>query len=180
MPLHFGKIDMNSDDRCSIFPSIPKMYCSHCQGTARGTRNNPKFSIRRGYFNGFPVIEILKDGGAIHVWDSHFRFGLRKAEMLVTCMDIIRDFWRSSGFEGLKYSSRVIENRRRRLWVKIYVELHPDFERSDGETINRPWLNLQALPPDKDHIGLGVMKCRAVCEVEEDLRLWLRECRLPY
>jgi hypothetical protein len=60
------------------------------------------------------------------------------------------------------------------------VELHPDFERSDGETIDRSWLHLKALPLDNEHIGLGVMKCRAVCEVEEDSKQWFWEHKLSY
>jgi hypothetical protein len=171
---------MPDNEKCPLFPSIPRLYCSHCQGTARGTRDNPKFSIKTGYFDGFPVVEVLKDGGAIHLWDSHFRFGLRKAEVVINCIDILRDFWRSNGYERKVFVPRVIENRRRRLSVKIYVELHPDFERSDGETIDRPWLHLKALPPDKEHIGLGVLKCRAVCEVEDEIKKWLREHGLPY
>jgi hypothetical protein len=55
------------------------------------------------------------------------------------------------------------------------VEKHPDFERSDGQTVEKSWLRLQALPPDHDHIGLGVMKCRALCELEDELKRWLRK-----
>jgi hypothetical protein len=171
---------MTASEKCPLFPGLLSRYCSHCQGTARGTRDNPKFSVKREYFDGFPLIEILKDGGAIHLWDSHFRFGLRKAEMLVTCVGTLRDFWRSDGFEGITFAPRVIEDHRRRLSIKMYVESHPDFERSDGETVERPWLHLQALPPDKEHIGLGAMKCRAVCEVEDDIRQWLRDNRLNH
>jgi len=28
---------MSDQEKCPLFPSIPKAYCSHCQGTARGT-----------------------------------------------------------------------------------------------------------------------------------------------
>jgi hypothetical protein len=159
--------------QCS--PSIPKAYCSHCQRTARGTSQNPRFSVKEGHFDGVPVIEVLKDGGSIHMWDSHFRFGQRKAEMLIACVELLRDFWMSNGDEGNVFLSQVVENRRRGLRVRIHVEKHPDFERSDGEMVERSWLRLQALPPDNEHMGLGVMKCRAICEVQEDLRKWLRK-----
>lgn len=52
---------------------------------------------------------------------------------------------------------------------------HPDFERSDGKPINRPFLQLQAFPPNNDHIGLGGVKCRALCEVKEELKRWLQK-----
>ncbi|MFI5092037.1 MAG: hypothetical protein ACHQIK_01220 [Candidatus Acidiferrales bacterium] len=71
------------------------------------------------------------------------------------------------------------ENQRQGLRIQVYVEMHPDFELSEGRPIDRPWLRLQALPPDNDHIGLGTMKCRAICEVEEDLKHWLGRQGIP-
>jgi hypothetical protein len=154
---------MSDQERCPIYPSMLKAYCSHCQGTGRGTTGKPKFSVREGTYNGYPVVEVLRDGAAIHVWDSHFQFGRRKAEMLLACIEVLRDFWKSNGDESDAFVPRVVENQRRRMRVQIFVEKHPDFERSDGQTIERSWLRLQALPPDDQHIGLGVMKCRAIC-----------------
>ena len=55
----------------------------------------------------------------------------------------------------------------------MFVEKHSDFERSDGEVVERSWLRLQALAPDDEHIGLSAMKCRAISELEEELRDWL-------
>jgi hypothetical protein len=95
--------------------------------------------------------------------------------MLVACIDVLRDFWRSNGDEDDIFVPRVIENQGRRLRIRTHVEKRPDFERSDGQTVEKSWLRLQALPPDDDHIGLGVMKCRAVCELEEELKRWLRK-----
>ena len=111
--------------------------------------------------------------------DSHFRFGVRKAQILVACVALFREFWRSSDERKLAFKPRLIENQRRGLRIQVYVEMHPDFELSDGRPIDRPWLRLQALPPDNDHIGLGTMKCRAICEVEEDLKHWLQRQGVP-
>jgi hypothetical protein len=33
--------------------------------------------------------------------------------------------------------------------------MHPDFEHSSGQIIERPWLRLQVLPPDNEHIQPG-------------------------
>jgi hypothetical protein len=52
--------------------------------------------------------------------------------------------------------------------------MYPDFEWSTGKLIERPWLRLQAMPPDESHLGLGVMKCRAVWSVQDDLWDWAR------
>ncbi len=165
---------MASAERCPKNPSMLKAYCSHCQGTELGTDANPRFSVRSGYFDGFPVVEVLKNGGPIHMYDNSFRFGIRKALMLLACMEVLREFWHSTDEERLLFKPRLIEDRRHGLRVHIYVEMHPDFELSTGARVDRPWLRLKASPPDKEHIGLGMLKCRAVCEVKEDLEKWLR------
>jgi hypothetical protein len=164
---------MSDQERCPIFPGMLKAYCSHCQGTARGSAGNPKFSLSEGTYNGFPVVEVLRDGADIHPWDNHFRFGRRKAEMLLACIDVLRKFWKTNGDENDRFVPHIIENETHRLRVRVFVEKHPDFERSDGEVVERCWLRLQALPPDDEHIGLGAMKCRAVSELEKELRAWL-------
>jgi hypothetical protein len=98
---------MSGKERCPIFPSMLKEYCSHCQGTARGTPGNPNFSLQESIFNGFPVVEVLRDGAAIHPWDEHFRFGKRKAEMLLTCIEVLREFWKTNGDENDRFIPQV-------------------------------------------------------------------------
>lgn len=164
----------NGEERCPKFPSMFKAECSHCQGLERGTADNPHFSIKEADdFEGRPVVEVLKNGGPVCWWDEHFRFGLRKAEMLIACMDILWKFWRSTDDERRAFPPQLIEDQTRGL--RIQVEMHPDFERSDGTRIYRPCLRLQALPPDNDntHKGLGATKCQAICAVEVPLKLWL-------
>lgn len=165
---------MAREERCPKNPSMLKAYCSHCQGTELGTEANPRFSIRQFYFDDFPVVEVLKNGGPVHVYDSSFRFGIRKALMIVACLDVLREFWHSTEEERLAFKPRLIEDKRHGLRVQTYVEMHPDFDLSTGATVECPWLRLNALPPDKEHIGLGKMKCRAICAVNEDLKQWLR------
>jgi len=163
-----------SVERCPKNPSMPKAYCSHCQGTSPGTANNPRFSLREGDYNGCPIVEVLKDGGPVHRYDSHFRFGTRKAQMLLACMDSLRAFWQATDEERLAFKPQLIEDKRNRLSVWTYVEMHPDFEHSTGEIIELPWLHLEALGPNSEHIGLGRTKCRAVCAVRDDLMNWLQ------
>lgn len=165
---------MADHERCPKYPSMLKAYCSHCQGAERGTAENPRFSLREDYLNGYPVVEVLKDGGPVHSFDSNFRFGIRKAQMLLACVDVLREFWHASDQEKLAFRSQVVENHRHRIQVLIHIEMHPDFQYSTGQTIDRPWLRLRALPPDTEHIGLGTIKCRAVCEVKNDLEQWLQ------
>jgi hypothetical protein len=167
---------MDERERCPKNPSFLKAYCSHCQGTERGTTENPRYTLKEDRFKGFPVVEVLKNGGSIHMWDKHFRFGQRKAEMLIACVSIIRKFgWASSDSERLAFEPMRVVDERRSLRVIISVEMHPDFEPSSGELVERPWLRLQGLPPDStEHIGLGMVKCRAVAALEDDLKKWVR------
>jgi len=129
--------------------------------------------LKAGYWHGNSVVEVLKNGGPIHTWDSQWTFGVRKAEMLIACVPFLREFAWSSDEAKVAFRRRVGENRATRLSVEIFVEMQPDFEYSTGQTIDRPWLCLQALPPDHLRIGLGEMKCRAICAVEKDLEVWL-------
>lgn len=167
---------MPEDERCPLNPTMLKAYCSHCQGTGRGTSDNPRFSIKEYTFQGQPIVEVLKDGGQVVQSDKHFRFGVRKAQMLVACAPLLKEFWQSSDETRRQFKTQLVEIQRQRLRIDISVEMQPDFERSsDGLPVDRPFLRLQALPPDNDHIGLGAMKCRAICAVENDLRQWLRK-----
>lgn len=137
---------MSDQEKCPIYPSMLRAYCSHCQGTGRGAAANPKFSLSEATFTGHPVVEILKDGASIHMWDDHFQFGRRKAEMLVACIDVLRDFWRSNGDEDSIFVPRVIENQGWRLRIRTHVEKHPDFERSDGQTVEESWCGYKRCP----------------------------------
>jgi|SRR5208337_3649374 hypothetical protein len=166
---------MSQHERCPLFPSLLRAYCSHCQGSARGTRENPHFSLKYDFDSGYgPTVEVLKDGGPIHLYDEHFRFGRRKAEMLVACLPVLHEFRISTDAERLQFKPRSIVDRARGLTVQIWVEMYPEFVWSTGKTVDHPWLRLQTLPPDNHHIGLGAMKCRAICEVQESLKLWLQ------
>lgn len=163
-----------SEERCPQNPSMLRAYCSHCQGTEPGTSGNPRFSLEEEDVYGCPVVEVLRNGGPIHQWDSNFRFGIRKAQMLIACIDLLREFWKSTEEERLGFKPCLIEGQRHGLRVQIFVEMHPDFDYA-GEKVERPWLRLQALPPDKEHLGVGMMKCRAICEVVQELKGWLRK-----
>jgi hypothetical protein len=122
---------------------------------------------------------VLANGGSIHAWDKNFRFGLRKAEILVACASVLKHFWQSNDEEKRAFTSRIVENQRRGFRVQIYVEMHEDFENSYGTTVERPWLFLRALPPDEYDVGLGTAKCRAICSIQEDLKRWLRKHGVP-
>ena len=163
-----------AQERCPKYPSMLKAYCTHCRGTEHGTTENPRFSLQEEDLNGCPIVEVLKNGGPVHSFDRNFRFGVRKAQMILACVGVLHQFWQSTDEQRLAFEPQVIEDQRHRLRVRIHVEMHPDFELSSGQIVDRPWLRLRALPPDNEHIGVGAIKCRALCELRDDLAQWLR------
>jgi hypothetical protein len=167
---------MDVDERCPLNPSLRRVECSHCQGPPRGTHNNPSFSIREDSYEGFPTVEVLKNGGPVHAWDRNFSFGRRKAEILLACVDVLREFWEASDPARLAFVTRIVESQEHSLRIRVYVQPHQYFDHSTGLRVNQPWLHLEALAPNSGDIGLGAIKCRAICAVERDLREWLRKC----
>jgi hypothetical protein len=95
-------------------------------------------------------------------------------------MAILKEFWRLTDDERRLFAPRLIENERNGSRVVVFVEMHPEFEYSTGGTIERPWLRLlTSTSQGDDHIGLGWMKCRAVYEVENQLKEWLAKQGFP-
>jgi hypothetical protein len=152
--------------------------CSHCQGTARGTAENPHFSIEESSYRGYPVVEILKNGGPIHWHDQHFRFGCRIARIVLACLPGLRIFaWPSNEKDRTEFKPQIFTEADLGITVEVFAAMNPNFKIGD-ELIEKYWLNLKELPSFEIHKGLGVMKCRAVCSVQDQLRNWLsRRCR---
>ena len=92
--------------------------------------------------------------------------------MLISCLQVIREFRTATEAQRRNFRRRLIVNDRRKLTVFIFTEPHEDFEDSTGQIVERPWLHLKTLP-DQEKIGLGITKCRAISAVAEDLKNWL-------
>lgn len=150
-------------------------FCSHCQGRTPVFADSPRYSVVPAFddVHGFPIIEVLKNGGPVHRYDSHFRFGRRKAELIVACVPLLRDFGWATDEERLRFEPVTVLDETRRKEVHVSVEMQPDFEYSTGETVNRPWLRLAAANFEKVRIGLGVTKCRALWTVRDELKAWV-------
>ncbi len=167
-----------SEDRCPLNPSMYKRYCSHCQGTSRGTSQNPHFSIVESFYRSYPVVEILKNGGQVHRHDKHFRFGCRIARILLACVPALKRFaWPSNAADRAEFQPQIFTEDVLGVTIEVFATMNPNFVVED-ELIEIYWLNLKELPSLEIHKGLGVMKCRAVCSVQDELRNWLaRRCR---
>ena len=164
-------------DRCD-FSGMDKRSCSHCLKLQRGTPENPIFSIAIGNYGGNPVVEIFKNGGPVTRYDKHFTFGCRKARVLLACLPMLKRFgWPSYDDDRSQFQSEIFADNRLDLKVEVAVAINPDFVNSSGELIDKYWLGFREMPTLKLHIGIGVMKARAVCSVQDDLLSWLnRSC----
>jgi len=143
-----------------------------------GTSQNPKFSVVEYYFRGNPMIEILKNGGAIHWRDQHFAFGCRKARIILACLPALKKFgWPSCEEDRTRFQPQVFTERDLGVRIEVFASMNPDFVTSFGEEVDKYWLDLRELPSLEVHKGLGVMKCRAVWSVQDKIKEWLaRRC----
>lgn len=166
------------EDRCPKNPSMRRRECSHCQGTARGTEQNPYFSIEEDTFRGNPMVELFKNGGPIHRHDTHFSFGCRKARIILACVPALKRFaWPSDPSDRTNFQPQIFTENQLGVTIEVFATMNPNFVVGD-ELIEKYWLNLKELPTLEVHKGLGVMKCRAVYSVQDELRNWLaRRCR---
>lgn len=165
---------MLDEDHCPLNPSLRKIECAHCQGPLRGTYENPRFSVEERGFGGH-YVEILKNGGPVHLWDKHFDLRMPEVQIVLACANVLREFWQSTDEERLKFAERLVEERASGLRVQVYIEMRPEFTNSKGTRVDRPHLCLKALPPHQGRIGLGWIKCRAICEVQPELHAWIKK-----
>lgn len=122
---------------------LPKDQCSHCSA---GISSLAGYQLRSVWFEGFPTVEILKDGGSVHPYDEHFRFGVQKAWLLLGALQIIKEFIDNTDDEGnTSVSSQYVRDEFGDV-LQIWVEMHEEFVRSTGETIHRPWLQIHRIP----------------------------------
>ena len=159
---------MDRNEKCPKYPSMLRTQCSHCQGTEWRTAKMPQFSLRQFREHGSPMIEIQKDGGPVHAYDSEFKFTPTTARMIMACMGTIRWFAQSDEKERLEFKGKLVNDR-------TLVTMYMEFETSNGRRVEQPYLKLESLSGNEMRRGLGTMKCQAICAVETDLRNWLQK-----
>ena len=147
---------------------LPRETCSHC-------KRSPRYELRPFVFEGNRMIEILKNGGPVHPYDSHFQFGTKKAELLLAALPVISEFAANTQEDGTTtVISQEVVDEAAGLSFHVWVQMHADFVHSTGARIQRPWLHVEALSADSDRsIGLGVQKAKAVCALEQEMKDWL-------
>jgi hypothetical protein len=148
---------------------IEQEWCSICS-------RRFGYELVENVYKGNPVIEILKDGEPIHRYDPHFRFGCGRARLIVSCLEVIREFAENTDDVG---NTTVTPCTIYSHWIKkdieISIEPHPDFEHSSGMVIHKPWLKLKELPLGHPHISFGVRKAHALWVLREEIEAWVRK-----
>lgn len=126
---------MPAPDTCRH--GMPRDRCGHCK-RATGDR----YEIRRDSHKGSPIVEVLKNGGPVHPFDSHFEFGREKARLLLTAFPLIDDFVKAG--DEFRLDRQVVGRKGEAFGVVAWVQLQPEFVHSSGQTIHRPYLWLRS------------------------------------
>ena len=90
---------MNSET-CEI-TWMQRKTCFHCH-------RPPRYQLRKFVYNGNRMVEVLRDGGPVHVYDRHFQFGWKKAELLLAALPIIQEFANSPDDGTTKVTSQIV------------------------------------------------------------------------
>ena len=132
------------------------------------------FSLKRDSFRGEPTVEVLIDGqawGQTHTWDAHFRFGLFKARMIMTYLDVIEEFGASHGRSPSCH--RAIKRRMADSGLECTCTTLPSFVNSYGCHVEEPYVKLQS----RRELGLGVEKANALVVLAEDVERFALQLR---
>jgi hypothetical protein len=168
-----SKTQPRSVDLCD-HTLLPKDQCSHC--SVGITSLTPRYQLRIGSFEGCPTVEILKDGGTVHPYDEHFRFGVQKAWLLLGALRIVKEFIDNTDDDGnTSVMSQYVRDEFGNV-LQIWVEMHEEFVRSTGETIHKPWLQIHRIP-NGPRIGIGLQKARAVYALGKEIRAWVEQAQ---
>ena len=62
------------------------------QSLPQASAKPARYELRFSFFKGAPFVEVLKDGGPIHSYDRHLKFGLEKAKLLLAALHEIEKF----------------------------------------------------------------------------------------
>ena len=131
------------------------------------------FSIKEETHRGNPVIEILVDGD---IWksqfgyDEHFRFGLRKAKMLIAGMDTIEKFYNSGGKYPDPGEEIDISDENSGIYCKCTRFI--GFEKGNDD-IDRPYLKF--VDKYKNKIGIGLNKANALLDLGDEIKQFIEK-----
>jgi hypothetical protein len=127
-------------------------------------------------FTGKPLVEIFRNGNPwLAPGDRNFRFGTKKAAMILYCIKEIEQF-AISNCPAEIYETCIRKISSADPTDEIYLQSFPEFERTDGEVVRMPFLRVDRVVNSvkSTHIGFGQLKATALVILEEELRDWFQ------
>lgn len=152
---------MPGDDRCQH--GMLRNTCALCQAP-------PEYEMKESTFEGYPIVELLHNGGPIHEKDEHFRFGKSKARLFLACMDIVEELAATQGDERPHIMNHEVVDEV--IDDSIIVRMESFFALSDGRRVSVPWVHLQSSKYSNLHIGFGRRKAKAILKLRKQLASW--------
>jgi hypothetical protein len=129
-----------------------------------------KYSLKESIYKGHPVIIPLKEGKAILPIDQDFQFGIKKAIILMECIDIIRDF--ISFQDGVK-----LDESEKSIFVNdilIKYNFENSFIGKYGKKVNKPIVHFWwKTKYGGDGIRFGKEKAKAIYYLQAEIRKWI-------
>ena len=126
-----------------------------------------EFTIKRSRFHGSPTIEILKDGEPF--WEDlpsakkHFTFGVKKAILLLGCIDEIKNFVDSKGENPVTFKPIGVKSQK---WkTECELRRYDGFKRF-GAWAERPYLEIQS----ETTIRFGLLKAEAILLLQVEIQ----------
>lgn len=102
-------------------------------------------------------------------FDAHFRFGLIKAEMILTCINLIKELLESGGRSPI--ADVRIQTVDVRFGLLCVCHKRSGF-RIARVTVNKPYLEIQY---GDVRVGLGLQKAESVLVVEDELTKFVKQ-----
>ena len=155
----------NKEDEICEKTRLKRAYCSHCQAP-------PEYEMVESTYKGSPVVEILHQGGPIHEFDKHFRFGKGKAKLFLACIDIVEELATTPYGEMPDIENQKVLDSVSGDLVFIEVESFREMQHSSGRTIKVPWVRLQSGNYPNVRIGFGRQKAKAIVRLRKQLAEW--------
>jgi hypothetical protein len=131
-----------------------------------------KYTIKESTYKNHPVIIPLYDGKEIHELDPDFQFGISKAKILISCMDIIKEFLAYRENEKLDETNKsVIRNN-----LLINYRYNNSFIGKFNKKVNKQvlhfwWENRYG----SDGIRFGRKKAEAIYYLESEIKNWIKK-----
>lgn len=129
--------------------------------------------MKESTFKGYPIVEIFHGGGPIHERDAHFRFGKKKAMLLLACIDIVEELAATQLGETPNIRDQIVMDTVNGINISVKVESFTDFELQPDIRINVPWVRLQSERYPDLHIGFGRRKAKAILALRRRLAEWV-------